>query len=91
MQQILCGLELNKSFKQMLRVSCERTKVSIHFIGGIMAAAQQKQTGFCLHARTANDVVRPRPYSGNHKDVVNKAINECSSRSAQILKELAKV
>ncbi|WP_218312350.1 hypothetical protein [Alteromonas antoniana] len=56
-----------------------------------MSVAQRKETGFSLFKRASSDVVLPRPYEGDHKEITNKTIAECEERSREVLVELAKI
>lgn len=56
-----------------------------------MSAIKQNKTAFQLFKRSDNDVVKARPYSGDHNAIVKACVKRVTSQNAETISELAKV
>lgn len=56
-----------------------------------MSAIPKSTNAFQLYKRSNNDIVKARPYSGDHDSLINTAVARVCSKNRETILELAKV
>ncbi|WP_155483062.1 hypothetical protein [Vibrio harveyi] len=56
-----------------------------------MSAVAITRPSFVLFARNNDDIVKARPFEGDHGKIIQRALNETKTKQAHTIKELAKV
>lgn len=55
------------------------------------AVPANPHSSFQLFKRNSNDIVKARPFNGDHLKVVTSAVSECINKHSDTIKELSKV